>query len=83
MRRRRPTDSLRRAKPPRDPIPRGVPAQILVVSSGLVLYLATLWLGVEVIGDTLVRSALMAALIVAIAGVGYAFSRRPTRPGDR
>jgi len=67
--------------PPRDPRPRDFPSQIVVVSCGLALYLATLWLGVAIIGDTLARSAVMAALIVAIAGVGYVFTRQPTRPG--
>lgn len=84
MRRRVPTDPPRhRLPPPRDPSPRGVSSLLLVVASGLALYLATLWLGVEVIGDTWIRSAIMAALIVAIAAVGYAFNRRPPRPGGR
>ena len=73
----------RRGTPPRDPRPRDVPSQVVVVSAGLALYLATLWLGVAIIGDTVTRSAIMAALIVAIAGVGYLFTRQPTRPGGR
>jgi len=44
------------------------------------LYLATLWFGIVVVGDTPVRSALMAALIVAIAAAGYVFTRRPDPP---
>jgi hypothetical protein len=38
--------------------------------------LAALWLGIVVIGDTALRSALMAALIVAIAAAGYIFTRQ-------
>jgi hypothetical protein len=44
------------------------------------LYLAMLWLGVVVIGDTTQRSAVMAGLIVAIAAVGYIFTRQPAGP---
>jgi hypothetical protein len=69
------------ARPPRDPKPRDGFAHVVVISAGVALYLATLWLGVVVIGDTLGRSAVMAALIVAIAGVGYVFTHQPTRPG--
>lgn len=85
MRRRRfpPSAPGRRPSPPRDPRPRDFPSQIVVVTSGLALYLAILWLGVEVIGDTWTRSAVMAALIVAIAGVGYAFTRQAAGPGGR
>ena len=79
----RPSPPDRRSSPPRDPRPRDFPSQVVVVASGLALYLGTLWLGVEIIGDTLSRSAVMAALIVTIAGVGYLFTRQPTGPGKR
>lgn len=78
-----PSPSDRRSSPPRDPRPRDFPSQVVVVSTGLALYLATLWLGVEIIGDTWTRSAVMAALIVTIAGVGYMFTRQPAGPGGR
>lgn len=84
MRRRRPLrPPVRRAdeRPPRDPKPRDNFAHVVAITGGVALYLAMLWLGVVVIGDTLGRSAVMAALIVAIAGVGYVFTHQPTRPG--
>ena len=68
---------------PRDPRPKDFPSQIVVVSGGIALYLAVLWLGVAVIRDTPLRSAVMAGLIVGIAAVGYVFTRRPTPPGRR
>lgn len=84
MRRRNlPTRDPGRRPPPRDPMPRGLPSQVLLILSGVGLYFGILWLGIEVIGDTATRSAVMAALIVVIAGVGYAFTRHPTKPGDR
>jgi hypothetical protein len=49
---------------------------------GLGVYLVTLWFGVFVVGDTPLRSALMAALIVTIAGTGYVFTRRPATSDD-
>ena len=55
----------------------------MLVSSGIALYLAVLWLGVVIIDDSLPRSAVMAGVIVAIAGVGYIFTHQPTRPGGR
>lgn len=84
MRRRRSLrPPLRRAdeRPPRDPKPGDGFGHVVVVGAGVCLYLATLWLGVVVIGDTVGRSAVMAAVIVAIAGVGYVFTHQPTRPG--
>lgn len=84
MRRRtplRPPSRRGSSGPPRDPKPRDGFSHVIVVSGGVGLYLAMLWLGVVVIGDTLARSAVMAGLIVAIAGVGYLFTHQPTRPG--
>lgn len=83
MRRRTPfrPSPQRGVEPPRDPKPRDEFTHLVVVTGGVGLYLAMLWLGVVVIGDTLPRSAVMAALIVAIAGVGYVFTHQPTRPG--
>ena len=72
-----------RPGPPRDPRPGDFPSHIVLVSSGIALYLAVLWLGVVIIDDSLPRSAVMAGVIVAIAGVGYIFTHQPTRPGGR
>ena len=69
--------------PPRDPRPRDFPSQIVLITSGLALYVAVLWLGVAIIRDTPERSAVMAGLIVGIAAVGYAFTHRPMPPGGR
>jgi predicted signal transduction protein with EAL and GGDEF domain len=71
-----------RTRRPRDPRPDDSLSPIVLVSGGLALYFTSLWLGVIVIGDTFIRSAVMAALIVAIAVVGYIFSHQPTPPGD-
>ena len=70
-----------RPTPPRDPRPRDNLSHVVAVTGGLLLYLATLWLGVFVIGDTVPRSAVMAGVVVAIAVAGYVFTRQPTRPG--
>jgi len=45
---------------------------------GLGLYLAVLWLGIVVLQDNPIRSALFAGLIVAIAAAGYVFTRPRT-----
>ena len=81
-RRNRPSPQPGRSEPPRDPPPSDDLPYVVLISSGLALYLACLWLGVVVIDDTLPRSALMSALIVAIAAVGYAFTH-PSRPSGR
>ena len=83
---------MRRPNVPRPPrhrgrptnrIPRSEARHVVLISGGLALYLACLWLGLVVIGDSLARSAVMAGLIVAIAAVGYVFTHGPTRPGGR
>lgn len=56
---------------------RGGHNHVVLATAGLTLYLATLWLGVTVIGDNPLRSAIMAGLIVAIATAGYVFTRQP------
>jgi hypothetical protein len=61
--------------------PGGDRRTIALVTMGIGLYLAILWLGVVVIGDNPIRSALMAGLIVCIAAAGYVFTRRPGPPG--
>ena len=61
---------------------RGGSRHLVLATAGLGLYLAALWFGIVVVGDTPVRSALMAALIVAIAGTGYVFTRRPATSDD-
>lgn len=61
---------------------RGGSRHLVLATMGLGLYLAVLWFGVFVVGDTPLRSALMAALIVTIAGTGYVFSRRPATSDD-
>ncbi|MBA2520300.1 MAG: hypothetical protein H0V24_11590 [Chloroflexia bacterium] len=66
---------------PRDPKPRDPFHYVLVVSGGVALYLSLLWFGVRVVGDTVNRSLLIAALIVVIAGVGYWFCHQG--PTDR
>ena len=71
-----------RSGPPRDPPPSDDLPHVVLITSGLALYLACLWLGVVVIDDSLPRSAFMAGLIVAIAAVGYVFTH-PSRPGGR
>lgn len=53
-----------------------------LATAALTLYLGTLWLGIAIIGDNPVRSALVAALIVAIAAVGYMFTNRPVTPEE-
>ena len=73
-RRRRPPNR-NGTPPPRDPRPSDAPPHVVLVSAAVALYLATLWLGVAVIQDTPVRSAVMAGLIVAIAATGYLFTR--------
>jgi hypothetical protein len=66
---------------PRDPKPRDSFHYVLVVSGGVALFLGLLWFGVRVVGDTVNRSLLIAALIVIIAGVGYWFTHH--EPTDR
>ena len=81
MRRRRPpTDSSRRSRPGGRG-PRGAPSHVVLVAMGVGLYLAVLWLGIVVIEDNPLRSAIFAALIVAIAAAGYVFTR-PHAPRD-
>ena len=78
MRRRRPPAEPPRRSRPGGRGPRGAPSHVVLVAMGIGLYLAVLWLGVVVIEDNPVRSALFAALIVAIAAAGYVFTRPPT-----
>ncbi len=82
MRRRRPSVKLPRR--PRLPGGRrsGGQRHGAPIAMGIALYLLVVWFGVVVIGDNPVRSALVAALIVAIAAVGYRFTR-PQTPKDR
>lgn len=68
--------------PPRDPRPGGSPPHVVLIFAGLAIYLGVLWLGVAVLEDTPLRSAAMAALILAIAAAGYIFTR-PQPPGRR
>jgi hypothetical protein len=62
--------------------PRGGHRHVALLTMGLAIYLASLWLGGVVIGDSLVRSALMAGLIVSIAVAGYVFTRGSASPND-
>jgi len=39
-------------------------------------------LGIVVIGDSVLRSAVMAGVILAIAVAGYLFTHRPSTPTD-
>lgn len=71
-----------RRPPPRDPRPDGSLPHAVLITAGLTIYLAVLWLGVTILQDTPLRSALMAALILAIAASGYRFTRPPP-PGRR
>ena len=69
--------------PSRAPHPRrrrawGTPSHVVLAFAGLLLYFATLWFGMEVIGDNATRSSLLAGLVVLIAAVGYVASRQPT-----
>ena len=81
MRRRRPSLKL-----PRRP---GLPGDRrsggrrhgALVAMGVALFLLVVWFGVVVIGDNPLRSALFAALIVAIAALGYRFTRPQTPKG--
>ena len=50
---------------------------------GLGIYFVTLWFGVTVVGDTAGRSALMAALILAIAATGFIVNVRGRNPPGR
>lgn len=53
-----------------------------LLTAALAVYFGTLWLGVVVIGDTTARSAVMAALILAIAATGWYFNHRPVTPSE-
>jgi hypothetical protein len=64
------------------PLGRHGRSHLILATMGVALYLTTLWFGIVVIGDNPIRSALMAALIVLIAAVGYVFTRRPVTPDD-
>jgi len=55
---------------------------LALTTVALTLYLGVLWLGIAVIGDNPIRSAVMAALIVAIAATGYVFTSRPAAGDD-
>ena len=82
---RRPNPTRRRSGPggpPRDPPPSDDLPHIVLITGGVALYLACLWLGTVIIGDTLPRSAVMAGVIVAIAAVGYVFTH-PSPPTRR
>lgn len=61
---------------PRDPLPRDPFQQVVVAVAGAIFYVMLVWFGVRVVGDTVSRSLLMAALIVIIAGVGYWFTHQ-------
>lgn len=87
----RPDDSKTPQQPPRPQPqrqqrqqPRSLPGHhaVVLVTGALMIYFGTLWLGVIVIGDTPLHSAIMAALILAIATTGYMFNRRPTTPEE-
>ncbi len=80
MRRRRPSAPRRRVGRRRTAL-RGR-SHVMLVTMGLALYLAILWLGIVVLEDNPVRSALFAGLIVAIAATGYIFTRPPTPPTE-
>jgi hypothetical protein len=62
--------------------PRRANKSLALLTSGFSLYLIVLWFGVTVVGDTVLRSALMAALIVTIAGTGFVHSRRSVSPEE-
>ncbi len=55
----------------------------VLATSGLAIYLAVLWFGVTVVGDTVPRSSLMAGLIVILAGMGYITTRARSVPPDQ
>ncbi len=83
MPRRRPPRSFTGREPerPRDPRPSDQLPHVILVSAGLALYLVVLWFGLVIIrDDNMVRTAIMAGLIVAIAAAGYVFTRQPTGP---
>ena len=71
--------------PPRDPPPSGNQrfSPVALISMGLGIYFVTLWFGVTVVGDTAGRSALMAALILAIAATGFIVNGRGRNPPGR
>jgi hypothetical protein len=54
----------------------------VLATSGLAIYLGTLWFGVTVVGDTVPRSSLMAGLIVILAGMAYITSRPKSIPPE-
>lgn len=80
--RRLPQRPQRRRDAGGERVRRGGSRQLVLATMGLGLYLAALWFGIFVVGDTPLRSALMAALIVTIAGTGYVFTRRPATSDD-
>ena len=55
---------------------------LAVVTMGLALYMLVLWFGVTIVGDNVLRSAVMAGVILGIAATGYAVNRRPAAPED-
>ena len=57
----------------------GTPSHVVLACLGLILYFATLWFGIVVVGDNPTRSSLMAGLIVLIAAVGYVARRQTSR----
>lgn len=73
-----------RGRPPPDNNPRSRFGRgqhhALVLTIGLMIYLLVIWFGVTVIGDTVTRSSLMAALIVILAGMAYLSRRRSSAP---
>jgi hypothetical protein len=55
----------------------------VLATSGLAIYLGTLWFGVTVVGDTVPRSSLMAGLIVILSGMAYITTRAKSVPPDQ
>lgn len=53
---------------------RGRP-HVPVIALGVALFLAMLWFGIVVLEDNPVRTVVMAALVVALAGAGWAMTR--------
>ena len=56
---------------------------LILISMALAVYVAVLWLGIVVIGDTALHSALVGAVILAIAITGYIVNGRDQQTRDK
>jgi hypothetical protein len=55
------------------------PSPFIILTMGLAMYVIVLWFGITVIGDHVVRSAVMSAVILALIAGWYVTTGRPRR----